>query len=803
MITSKFITVVLFIGFTNLSELKSANYYVSSSDGNDENTQQQATQTQTPWKSLAKINSYFGSLKPGDSVLLKRGDVFEGSLVLSSSGTNQSKIVVSSYGEGHSPVISGWKKIKKWTKHEKPGIWSSELDRNTLLNLVSIENKIKEKGRYPNNAFVNYNVNENGLIELPSHINPKAWESATFVIRKNQWIIDKVSPLEYRADGIRLENNMRYPPKSGYGLFIQDHINTLDEDGEWYFDDKTSNFYIFLAEGQPGSKDIKIGSQENLLTNQGGVQHVKIQNLCFSGANKDAISLEKAFNIEISNCTIEYAGENAVYAVDVPNLKFVNNNVVTALNSGVFFRYGTPNSIIADNNITDIHPFFGMGKSGDGNGVGIHSISDFSVIANNRLSNIGYSGIMFNGIQTIVERNHINNYCLVKNDGGGIYTYQGANKKLNFGRIIKENIIENGIGTTSGTTMSKNISIPQVEGIYLDDNASGIMVEGNTVNNSRRNGIHIHNGRNIQIIRNKVANCYIQLALSDDDLGDRIENIRIEENQFAAFSDHQNLVSIASNIDNHATMANFGNNTYITPENQKLFYLIQKQQPDRSYETSFMNLRMIEAFGIKEESPIRIVLPSSTQTKYNLSNQQGDAKKISLSTFKIFNDGSEISSIESQIKIQFKKPFGAVAVGFPQISDDNLYQLSFNANTEQTQILHLFLRLDGRPWSNLSLTQPVMLSPLQTEYTVNLGKTENADRILLLIFSQDSSKDIGLSNLQVTAHRVDEAAHQALLFHNPTDSEILLTDPSKIVIPAEGTDRSLVLKPFQSILLYK
>ena len=794
---------MLFIGFTNLSELKSANYYISSSDGNDENTQQQATQPQTPWKSLAKINSYFGSLKPGDSVLLKRGDVFEGSLVLSSSGTNQNKIVVSAYGQGHSPVISGWKKITKWTKHDKPGVWSSELDRNTLLNLVSVESKIKEKGRYPNDEFVNYNINENGLIELPSHINPKAWESATLVVRKNQWIIDKVFPVEYRSEGIRLENNMQYPPKSGYGLFIQDHINTLDKDGEWYFDAQTSNIYIFLAEGHPDSKEIKIGSQENLLTNQGGDQHVKIQDLCFSGANKDAIYLEKALHIEISNCTIEYSGENAVYAVDVPNLKFVNNDVITALNSGVFFRYGTPNSIIADNNITDIHPFFGMGKSGDGNGVGIHSISDFSVIANNRLSNIGYSGIVFNGIQTIVERNHINNYCLVKNDGGGIYTYQGANNKLNFGRIIKENIIENGIGSTSGTTMSKNVSIPQVEGIYLDDNASGIMVEGNTVYNSRRNGIHIHNGRNIQIIRNKVANCFIQLALSDDDLGNRIENIRIEENQFAAFSEHQNLVSIASNIDNHANMANFRNNTYVSPENQNLSYLIQKQQPNRSFETSFMNLEMIERFGIKEESPIRIILPPSTQTKYNQSNQQGAAKKISLSTFRKFNDGSELSSVESQIKVQFKKPFGAVAVGFPQISDDNLYQLSFTANTEQTQILHLLLRLDGRPWSNLSLTQPIIISPLQKEYSVNLGKTENADRVLLLIFSQDASEDIGLSNLQVTAHPANDAAHQALLFHNPTDSDIFLTNPSKIVIPTEGSDNSLVIKPFQSILLYK
>ena len=76
-------------------------FYVSSSLGDDAND---GTET-SPWKSLDKISST--GLFPGDSVLFKRGDTFNGHFVVNGSGTKEEPILVSSYGEGEKPVISG------------------------------------------------------------------------------------------------------------------------------------------------------------------------------------------------------------------------------------------------------------------------------------------------------------------------------------------------------------------------------------------------------------------------------------------------------------------------------------------------------------------------------------------------------------------------------------------------------------------------------------------------------------------------------------------------------------------------
>ncbi len=81
------------------------NYYFSTSTGDDNRSSSQAQNPATPWKTIAKLNSIFNTLRDGDSVLLKRGESFYGKLVLS--GYSTSPIVISGYGTGAKPVIHG------------------------------------------------------------------------------------------------------------------------------------------------------------------------------------------------------------------------------------------------------------------------------------------------------------------------------------------------------------------------------------------------------------------------------------------------------------------------------------------------------------------------------------------------------------------------------------------------------------------------------------------------------------------------------------------------------------------------
>src|SRR5215217_6713433 len=93
---------------------KATNYYFSSVTGDDSRTSTQAKSSSTPWKTLSKLNSFFSSLQSGDSVLLKRGETFYGSITINKSGTSTLPIVIGAYGTGSRPVISSLVTLGSW-----------------------------------------------------------------------------------------------------------------------------------------------------------------------------------------------------------------------------------------------------------------------------------------------------------------------------------------------------------------------------------------------------------------------------------------------------------------------------------------------------------------------------------------------------------------------------------------------------------------------------------------------------------------------------------------------------------------
>jgi hypothetical protein len=74
-------------------------YYVSDA-GDDGNA---GTSVNAPWKSISKINDTV--LNPGDTVSLRRGDTWNGGIVVDQSGTDRAAITLNSYGSGSQPTI--------------------------------------------------------------------------------------------------------------------------------------------------------------------------------------------------------------------------------------------------------------------------------------------------------------------------------------------------------------------------------------------------------------------------------------------------------------------------------------------------------------------------------------------------------------------------------------------------------------------------------------------------------------------------------------------------------------------------
>ena len=89
-----------FIGlFLAGSAFAQTTYYVSEM-GNDRND---GLSEGTPWQSLSRVSRE--RLEPGDTVRFRSGDLFEGQLVISNSGTPEAPITFTRYGAGEKPLL--------------------------------------------------------------------------------------------------------------------------------------------------------------------------------------------------------------------------------------------------------------------------------------------------------------------------------------------------------------------------------------------------------------------------------------------------------------------------------------------------------------------------------------------------------------------------------------------------------------------------------------------------------------------------------------------------------------------------
>lgn len=95
-------SVIAFADEESEKRTEASAFYIDSENGNDDN---EGTSPESPWKSADKLNS--SEFIPGDKILFKCGQTFNGTFIMSSSGTESEPITYSSYGEGELPRIIG------------------------------------------------------------------------------------------------------------------------------------------------------------------------------------------------------------------------------------------------------------------------------------------------------------------------------------------------------------------------------------------------------------------------------------------------------------------------------------------------------------------------------------------------------------------------------------------------------------------------------------------------------------------------------------------------------------------------
>ena len=337
----------------------------------------------------------------------------------------------------------------------------------------------------------------------------------------------------------------------GWGYILNNKLEFIDVPGEWYYDEKTKRIYLYPPTGvDPSTAQIE-GSTYLVDVLQYTTSKAPI-NYLLHGINVEAdrANYEVEF-IVLENLHLKYHSGHGIQTVHdettiqnmtieqpdgygiriarfadkgvADNHFIVKNNTILAPNSNGIRMLGSDSQIIG-NTIKDVAVFENLGvhgmageapKNKDGlgfahnDGSGIRGSGDRVTISGNNLDNISHSAIFIKGVDMTIEKNVITRSCSTKADCGGIKTYYTEDYTTEYANVnlmIRDNIIINSIGNTTGakryTGSGIDYSIPFGMGIYIDGHPKGVTVENNTIANASYSGLLLHDASEVTFSNN-------------------------------------------------------------------------------------------------------------------------------------------------------------------------------------------------------------------------------------------------------------------------------------------------------------
>jgi parallel beta-helix repeat protein len=562
-------------------------YYFSALTGDDSRTPVQAQDPATPWKTLAKLNSYSGSLVPGDQVLFKRGETYTGSILLTASGTATKPIVLGAWGTGTArPILNGMVAASSWTQVTgSPGVWESNTlaTAGTTINMVTLNGTPVAMGRYPNagsagGGYLRFESHtSNTITDQQGALTPGDWVGGEVVIRSRRYALDRGAITAVTTGGtsslVTYDNSgFAYAPNTdGYGYFLQGTLRSLDVLGEWYYLPSTHKIRMYFGSNDPTFYTVLVAATDVLLEPR--VSNLTVRDLIFQGANTYGVWNDWGgyANLRFLHCDFINIGMDGILfggkrGVTIDSCLFDYNN-----NTGVSLGYHDTTCIITNTTLQHIALFGGMLRNDEVQRQGYaiyHSgpVGSPGLTAyNNVIRLTGYSGIFFDGDNNLLQGNVIDSTCMVLDDGGGIYTgsFSGA---TNTNNVIVDNLVFHSLGASDGAVPLSGTRDTLAHGIYLDDNANHLTVQGNTSAFNGFSGIFLHNANNFTVTDNVLyGNGVAQLYMQDDALGGALTGGVIRRNDLFSTTGYQLPLYLQSSANNFTSFATLDSNHYATP----------------------------------------------------------------------------------------------------------------------------------------------------------------------------------------------------------------------------------------------
>ena len=304
------------------------------------------------------------------------------------------------------------------------------------------------------------------------------------------------------------------PGVSGSWRVLNDPAD-LGAPGEFAYDAASSKVYLQPVNPDSLASDTVVAAQLSTLVSLNNVSGVTISGLTFSDTTSDrnyysgmftdklaAIMATGLSNSTITGNTFLNVG-NGIALVGSSKNTVSGNSFTQIGGSGIFLTANSNQNNVAQNTMT------GLGRINVGS-TGIHlENSANNLIDSNTIDGSGRWGIdLFpsDGVSLVgntVSNNIIRNTSQQTNDTGAIYSYAGTNSSyVKESTTITGNRIENLGGLLRNA--SGNYELGQTQGIYMDDQVSGVTMSNNVIE-SNGNGMFLCHGCKTNSASNNVV----------------------------------------------------------------------------------------------------------------------------------------------------------------------------------------------------------------------------------------------------------------------------------------------------------
>lgn len=476
-----------------------------------------------PWKTLAKASGT--KYSAGDSILLERGGVWRETFEIQSSGQATRPIVIGAYSTGAAPEILGTDLVAGTLAG---GIRQAKVARDSALQAVFHGRRALPVARFPDSGWIIATaVAGKTTISAPS-LQGVDWKGASIHVRTTHWSLETRFVTSTSGNTITFAPELTYTLNDSVRFYLTNHPKGATSSAEsWHHTLADSTLRWRDAAGNKPSLEV---SKRNHGVYGKGVDHIVVSDLAIFGTSAAGIYLKGNGN-KILRCNLLHPGLQGM-RIDGREATYQDNQIVGATNTGLQglgARHSIVSNTIRRNSLTWFLGPRGMG-SGCCGGAGMLVTGDSILISRNTLDSIGYAGISFRGINSLVEANVVSQVCMTTDDGGGIYTFAGGYEKPgSAGSVIRGNYVRDVVGNGEGLRSSAT----QGHGIYLDHTARDIVIESNVVTRSDY-GILFNHTRNVVVRKNIIYDNKANLKFSVLDVAEDAVNNTVDSNILGA-----------------------------------------------------------------------------------------------------------------------------------------------------------------------------------------------------------------------------------------------------------------------------